>query len=80
MERFQNLSSQMKNTLDNKEIVKIYGMKGGQEAWFLSSSPSNNFEKRFEKLLFMRNCNELQLLTKLSKHPLMLSKLYSLGG
>lgn len=41
----------MKDSLDNKEIIKICGMNNGPVAWLLSSSPNNTFKELFKKVI-----------------------------
>ena len=67
VKRFRNLASRMKETPDNKEIVKICGMNAGPAAWFLSSSPSNTFEELFDKVTTYEELQRVAVGNKVNK-------------
>lgn len=45
VKRFRSLFSQIKKTLDVKELVKICAIKNGLAAWFLSGAQCDTFEQ-----------------------------------
>lgn len=57
----------MKDTPDNKDIVKICGMNVAPVAWFLKSTHSNNFQELFEKVTVYKELQCVAAANKLNK-------------
>lgn len=64
VKRFQTISSQMKETTDIKEVVKICAMKVGHAASFLNGAQCNTFEQLFERILVYEELGSVSTLVK----------------
>ena len=67
VKRFRSLTSQMKETPDIKELVKICAMNAGSAAWFLSGAQCNTFEQLFERMLIFEELGRVSASLKNAK-------------